>query len=408
MMLIYCGMRSARLVLVVSLLIASVGAASPSVGQARQGSIEFTEPGTALAEMLQLAPELTGLADEPPLQLATFADLAAQSAAAEMPVPAGVDDENFVVWARALMALLLPTNLFQFALVADWPGLLGFDLTEIDQAMEVGEPPLVITLLRGRFDEEKLRAAWANQGGQVIDVDGVEVASMRGDFEFDIMSDLGRFGFARYNNAAILPDGTVAFSPSLDGMRAVIAAAQGTGPSLGDRVDVAAVAGAIEQPLASAILMHGAGLQGMPELGFDVATPLAEVADAMATEIAEFAKMPPITLALLGVTPGGPLSRPPSQADTPQPDIPRAQFEIALLLPTREAAETAVRVAEERLATQSSLRTQQPLTDYFSSWESRVLEDVPVAVLELTFAPDVFPTNWYRMLFARDLPFLAW
>ena len=127
--------------------------------------------------------------------------------------------------------------------------------------MEVGVPPLVITLLRGRFDEEKLRAAWANQGGQVIDVNGVDVASMREDFEFDIQTDIGRFGFSRFNNAAILPDGTVAFSPSLDGMRAVIAAAQGTGPSLGDRVDVAALVGAIEKPLASAYLMSGVALR---------------------------------------------------------------------------------------------------------------------------------------------------
>jgi hypothetical protein len=407
MMVVSGRMRLAGLVLAFGLLAGLVGATWPGVGQARQGSIEFTEPETALAELLQLAPDLTSLAEEPPVQLATYADLAAQSAAVGMAVPAGVQDENFVLWAYALMPLLLPSNLFNYALVADWPGLLGFDLTEIDQAMDVGEPPLVITLLRGRFDEDTLRAAWANQGGQVIDVDGVEVASMRGDFEFDIQSDIGRYAFGRFNNAAILPDGTVAFSPSLDGMRAVVAAAQGTGPSLGDRVDVAAVVGAIEKPLASAMLMNGGGLQGEPSLGLDAATPLAEVADTAATEIAEFARMPPITMALLGVTPGGPLSRP-AGADTPQPDIPQAQFEIALLLPTPEAAETAVRVAEERLATQSSLRTRQPLTDYFSSWESRVLEDVPVAVLELQFGPEVFPQIWFQMIFARDLAFLAW
>ena len=125
MMSTYGRMGMIRLALAVGLLAAMIGAALPSPGLARQGSIEFTGAGTALAEMLQLAPELTGLAEEPPLQLATFADLAAQSAAVEMPVPAGVQDENFVTWAYALMPLLLPSNLFQYALVADWPGLSG-------------------------------------------------------------------------------------------------------------------------------------------------------------------------------------------------------------------------------------------------------------------------------------------
>jgi hypothetical protein len=408
MMSMFGKMRMIRLALAVGLLTGMIGTALPSPGQARQGSIEFTEAGTALAEMLQLAPDLTGVAEEPPLQLATFADLAAQSAAVEMAVPAGVEDENFVIWAYALMPLLLPNPLFSNALSADWPSLLGFDLTEIDQSLEVGEPPLVVTLLRGRFDEERLRAAWANQGGQVIDVDGVEVASMRGDFEIDRESELSRIAFSRYNNAAILPDGTVAFSPSLDGMRATIAAAKGTGPSLGDRVDVAALVGAIEQPLASAVLMNGAGLQGTPLVGSFAGTPIPEMADAVATEMAEFAEMPPITTALLGVTPGGPLSRPMSQDDEPQPDVVRAQFEIALLLPTREAAETAVRVAEERLATGSSMRTGRPLTDYFSSWESRVAEDAPVAVLALQFGPETQPAIWFQMIFSRDLVFLAW
>ena len=67
-----------------------------------------------------------------------------------------------------------------------------------------------------------------------------------------------------------------------------------------------------------------------------------------------------------------------------------------------------MRVAEERLATQSSLRTQQPMTEFFSSWDSQVVEDVPVAVLELTFAPEVRPQIWLQMIFARDLVFLAW
>ena len=192
MMSTYGRMGMIRLALAVGLLAAMIGAALPSPGLARQGSIEFTGAGDGAGGDAPACAGADGAGGgTTSFQSATFADLAAQSAAVEMPVPAGVQDENFVTWAYALMPLLLPSNLFQDALVADWPSLLGFDLTEIDQAMEVGVPPLVITLLRGRFDEEKLRAAWANQGGQVIDVNGVDVASMREDFEFDIQTDIG-------------------------------------------------------------------------------------------------------------------------------------------------------------------------------------------------------------------------
>jgi hypothetical protein len=118
--------------------------------------------------------------------------------------------------------------------------------------------------------------------------------------------------------------------------------------------------------------------------------------------------MPPIVMALLGVTPGGPLFRPQSESATPQPDIPPAQFEIAVLLPTHDAAETAAQVATERLETGTSLATGQPLTAYFASWDAQVPPDSPVMVLELDFAPGVQPRIWVQMIFRRDLVFLAW
>ncbi|HKG26528.1 MAG TPA: hypothetical protein VKB09_12830 [Thermomicrobiales bacterium] len=401
------AMRRVGPIIAVGLILASFGAIW-TVSVRAQEATPTPSAENPLAELLQLAPDVMSGTEEPPVQIATYADLAAQTAVSGLPLPTSVEDENFVPWAFALIALVSPSNLFSYALLADWHSLLGFDLWEIEQSMEVGEPPMVYTLFRGRFDEAAIRAAWANQGYRMLDVDGIEVASLHEDASFDITSDLGRFTFARFNNAAILPDGTLVYSPTLDGMRLLIAVAQGTAPSLGDRPDVAVLVGAIEKPLASAMLLAGTALQGMPSLGFDVATPLAEVSDAMATQIAEFARMPPISMALLGVTPGGPLPERSNADATPQPDIPPAQLEIALLLESQEAAETAVHVAEERLATQTPMATGQPLTDNFSSWDSHVLPDQPVAVLELNFAPGVPPRIWAEMIFRRDLPFLAW
>jgi hypothetical protein len=118
--------------------------------------------------------------------------------------------------------------------------------------------------------------------------------------------------------------------------------------------------------------------------------------------------MPPISLELLGITPGGPLERPSGEFGKPQSDLPPARLEIALLLPNHADAETAARVASERLETGVSLYNLRPLTEYFASWAVHTLPDRPFAVLELRFAPDVQPTLWVEMISHRDLPFLAW
>jgi hypothetical protein len=359
-----------------------------------------------LASLLQLAPDPLAV-PEPPTQVFSYADLAAQSAVAGLPTPSGVDDPNFVPWSWALLPLLLPDDLVNYALVADWRALVGFDLTDLDQSLEVGEPPSRLRFLRGRFDEAAIRRAWSDQGYRILDVDGITVASLHEDASFDLDTDLGRYAFAHFNNAAILPDGTLAYSPTLDGMREIIAVAQGKAPSLGDRVDVAALVGAIQAPLASATLVTGDSLQGMTMLGPSAPSTPPAVGD-LATQIARFSAMPPIALALLGVTPGGPVTLPGGEIATPSADVPPARFEIALLLNNHAAAETAARVIDERLATGTSLFNHRPLTDYFSSWEVHALPVQPVTVAELTFAPDVQPRIWIQMIAHRDLPFLAW
>ena len=217
----------------------------------------------------------------------------------------------------------------------------------------------------------------------------------------------GRYGFARFNNAVILPDGTLVYLPTLTGLRAVIATAAARRPALGDRVDVATLMRAVDVPLASALIVTGAALQGAPAIASSLLEGTPDP-DQLATQVATLAAMPPVTLALLGVTPGGPLPRPMTEAQEPGADIPPARFQIALLLPTQAAAEIAADVVRERLETTESIAVRRPWSDFFASWEVRALPDVPVTVIELTFAADVQPSIWLDLVFRRDLPFLAW
>jgi hypothetical protein len=395
-----------KLALVFGLVAALWGGGAPAAGRAQQATPVSASPGS-LAAMLQLAPDPGVKADDQAFEPVIYADVAAQSAVAGIPLPTSREDPNLIRWANAMSPLFMPDPFLAYVLGVDWRALLGFDVWEIDQALQAGNPPQSFTLLRGRFDETAIARAWSAQGYAMFDIDGFAVASFNVEQRYNPGSDFGLYTMGRFNNATILPDGTLAYAPTMDEMRALLATARGTVHSLGDRDDVAEVVGAIEHPLASAILLGGAALRSgatvVITIGGKTPTP-----DDAATETTETPEMPPISLALLGVTAGGPFSRPLGEAATPQPDVPPATFEIALLLSTRAEAEVAARVAAARLTAATTNLTQRPFTDFFASWDARVLPDRPVAVLELEFAPGVEPRVWIRLVGTRDLEFLAW
>jgi hypothetical protein len=399
-----------RLLVVCGLAAALLGPTQPV---AAQHATPVPAPPGSLAALLQFMPDLPAGASGDPFPLAAYSDLAAQAAVSGLPLPASADDPNLSAWRFALSTLpvIAPYPLVAFPQEVDWQSVLGVAPWEIDQALQTGEEPLVLTVVQGRFDPARVREAWTRHGYTMLTVDGVTVASLHQDARPGLdLSPLdpsfGRSVAARFNNALLLPDGTLAYASTLDGMRALIAAAQGTAPSLGDRSDVAALVGASGEPLASALLLAGDDLRGERMLG-----PVLNVTPAIPavqTIAAGFEQMPPISLALLGVTPGGPLDRPLGGVGTPEADPPPARLEIALLLPSHADAETAARVATERLETGVSLYNARPLTESFASWTARALPDRPIAVLELRFAPGVLPTLWIDLINRRDLPFLAW
>lgn len=358
--------------------------ATPSPGQAGN-----------LATMLQLAPDVLAGADAPPTQIVVYADLATQLEAVGISRPASIDDEDFFRWSFGLETLFYPDLFLQNALSARWQELIGYDILDIDETLEIGEPP-ARTLVRGRFDRAEVEAAWARLGYQVQEIDGTTVASLNEDGEFSVDNELQRYAFSRFNNAAFLPDGTLAYAPTLKGLREVIAVANGEAPSIADREEIAALVGAMDEPLVSGIILTGDFLRFESLLGpgaHDV-TPLAD-------------EMPAVELALFGITAGGPVSRPMTQ-ESPTPGIPRATFKIALLHQSAEDAQRSAEVATGRLATAQSLLSLDPLADLFESWNAFALDDPPVMVMSLVIAEDRFAQTWLRMVLTRDLPFLGW
>jgi hypothetical protein len=159
----------------------------------------------------------------------------------------------------------------------------------------------------------------------------------------------------------------------------------------------------------SALLVPGVMLAGDLLPGFLLPDPGATPdLEALATEQAELSQMPRISLALLGETAGGPLST--SLRGTPEPlpdDTPTGRAFIALLMPGPAAAEDAVPVIEERLATGSTLSSRQPFAELFPDPTVTALPDEAIVLVDLPFG-ETQRGILLRLLYARDLGFIAW
>lgn len=352
--------------------------------------------GNPLSSLLALTPlSATGSTDN--AQLASFADVAAQLAAGGIERPASKDDERMTAWLHASSPLILPDPFRSKTLRID-RAMLGLDVTDIDQSLEVGSPPAMISLLRGRFDREAVAAAWVANGYTMLEIDGVAVASLFEDATIDRENEISRLALARMNNAAFLPDGTLVYAATLPLMEAVIATADGAGEALMDRVDIAATLASLERPLASAMLVPGSALTVAAHTPIDLAAP--EAVDLPN-------EMPPISFAIIGVTPGGPTVIY-DEGEEPLITMPPATLVYHLLMTQPGSAEEAARVVDERLRTMTSSATEQPYADMFDSWEATALDNGNVLAIDLLPAEGRPTSFWPQLLFSRDLLFLAW
>jgi hypothetical protein len=122
--------------------------------------------------------------------------------------------------------------------------------------------------------------------------------------------------------------------------------------------------------------------------------------------------MPPIALALFGITPGGPLlplSPDATPAASPTAGMgENAVFDIGLLTLSPEQARSAEQTVVKRVQTLTSTSTQEPYTRWFADAQPAGPADLPVAVVELTLADETSTRIWIDLLQRRDMLFLGW
>jgi hypothetical protein len=395
----------------VFLVIAGLLHIAPSPVTAQQATPAATPtpsgPNAQLLSFLGLVPDIMSSDNSPQGEIAEFADVALQLAAVSATSPTSADDPNLRLWIRATSWITLPQDLQVRALDPQWRELFGFDVFQIDQSLVAAEPPNQITYLRGRFDPNEVTTALTKSGYKPVDIEGIQAYSLFPEAGIDLNNPVSHLALAHMNNGVILADGTLVSSSTLDAIRQVVAVSKGESPSLTSRVDIPALVQAMPRPLASAILIPGSNLSLFGALIDPRIT--AEQVQALMDQIHQLGDMPPISLALLGVSAGGPLLNF-GAGGTPEASstIESAVFDIGLLTVSPSQARTAERTIAARVGALGSAVTQRPYANMFTSVQPAGPADLPIAVVELTFSAESSPRIWAQLILQRDLLFLGW
>ena len=382
-------------------------------------AVAVPSPVPAETETGSLAAMLDRLPDRPlglDGAMVTYADVARQTAALGVDAPGAAGDVQGVQrWIAAVTPLSLPQATGQYWTLPEWRAAFGFDLFQVEQAVEYGAPPFGLTVLRGTFDPGELRTAWARGGYQPIDLGAGEAYAVREDFEIDF-SDLGsRMALGYLNVVALADDGTLIFGSTRDGVRGALAAVAGTEPSFSGRADVAPLLGAAPPDLVSALLVDGELLRAVadPAGAFLGDESPQDFATRVAEEQVEARRLPPVAAALLGQTAG--LIADGNQMATPEAiPTPPARLVVVLSTINPDAAETAATVIAERLATgktsplMSGEMADRSWAELFPERTVRAISGEPAVLIELVSALGVRPFILQEMLFQRMPGFLAW
>ncbi len=395
-------LRSVLLIVVVLLLVTRVGNV-----EAQEGSPAPSPDGASgLTEMLAHVPADLPELESPEQAIVAYADIAAQLKAVGVEAPESVDDEGFGRWQRATAGLAMPSRASEF--ISLFRADFGFDLLQTERTLAIEVPPFNLAFFRGNFDEATVLAALEDLGYRPGGIGGQRVLSVGEDAELDLTAP-GSYALGSMDYMTILDDGTLVFASERAIIAAVIAVDTGDAPSLIEQRGVAALVEQAPADLVSAAIVPGTQLLGGPPL--DVFLPQAGATpdmDAVATEMAEQAQMPRVTLALLAETAGGPLPAPREGTPVPLPDdAPTGRGIVILLMPGPAAAENAVPVIEERLMTGTTLSNQQPFAELFPDPTVTALPDDAVVVVELPFG-EAYRGILLRLLYSRDLGFVAW
>ncbi|MDQ3655423.1 MAG: hypothetical protein M3457_10120, partial [Chloroflexota bacterium] len=230
----------------------------------------------SLPDLLTYAPDR--LADDslPLNDIARYADIAGWISAHGITTPTSLADPALPEWKAELVNLAIPLSLRERGLEPVWQNTYGFDLTQVEQVLIIGQAPDYVMILRGTFDAASLQAAWVASGYQAVEVEGATVWSLFPGDTIDLSAQESRPAMGTLNNMVLLDDGTLVAAAKTSRVGSVLDVVSGGAPSLAENGDIAALLlpEAGTEGLASAVISKGSLLQtSEAAMAGPVATP---------------------------------------------------------------------------------------------------------------------------------------
>src|SRR5680860_317699 len=251
---------------------------TPTGRPATDASAEPNWPEGSLPHMLGLAPDR--LADDslPLNDIARYADIGGWMAACGIPAPRSLADPGLAAWEAQLDHLAIPTSLRERGLDPVWRQTYGFDLTQVEQVLILGQAPDYVMFLRGTFDAGELQPAWVTSGYQAVEVKGQTIWSLSPGDAIDLSARESRPAMGALNNVVLLENGTLIAAARMTRIGSVLEVVNDNAPSLAENGDIAAllIPGSGVDRLASAVISKGSLVQGTAStMPAAVSTPLA-------------------------------------------------------------------------------------------------------------------------------------
>lgn len=369
----------------------------------------MAEPRSALALDAPVDPELWRYLSLSPASIAAptqampllAGNAQLQADAIGLTIPFDMNDPAALSsWIQGMYNVALPNVFMTRALQDDFADLTGFEISSVTSGAEIGEPPNMVTFLRGTFDPARIAATQLGLGYQAVDVDGREVRSLSEDGEISLENPVQTMALARLNNSALLDDGTLVYTPTLDLMRQVLTPTT----TLAEAPEVERAMETLDSPLITSMLLGpGSFLPGIP---VELSRPATqdEIAAFMQAMRAQ-AVAPVVLAAIAGNTAGGPVLLDTALDPSGQAAEPRSLSKFALIYATPGDAVTAAQQIQQRLATGVSAVTGQPWTELFAATESVPLPELSSVLLTLEWLDR--PAATTQLVFNRDLGFIT-
>ena len=344
---------------------------------------------SAVNELLAMTPDPAAFAADPFPILYSAANPALQLQTLGLSDLDSVESPDFKTWIAANFSLAFPEVIANKAILPEFVDFLGWNMAQVDQAVESLHLPEGLMLVRGRFDRQAVADAWDRNGYQRVEVGGLEVAQLSADAGFDLSSEISRFALGKINNAAWLDERTLVYATSQAVMEAVAATVDGSVESVFVRGNVEALSSALPTELVTSMLVDGSVLSSGEETGPGRGhQPVSSIVHA-----------------LLGHTAGLPLQGAAANNISLTIDAPDSVVLMAVEYLNQADAEAGLARAFEQLGNGETPSDGRPFAELFSSWSGSVVSDSPIIVLELT--PSRNPAVWQQLLFRGDLTFLS-